>query len=238
MLPRPKRGDAGPLRVEDDVLTGASIEAGIEQPRYRMLLHHIRRNPDAFGILITILVSAVVLIPNVLTGGFGMDDWISAGQYLFHPGHGFWSDVTSSQVYPARAPMAVFGAIVNVLFGVKSPRPFLALLSLTDVAVAVLVVLIIRRLRLPVATAVSAAILLILMPMADSTAFWSGEEGPAFFGRALFLLALYIALCGFARSGARRIAWELFAVILYALSVYGYELAAPPVIVAGGLTWS
>jgi len=80
----------------------------------------LSRYATVLGLLSITLVAAIVFVPNIVAGGFAMDDWIAIGQYPFHHGTGFWSQVTSSQVYPARAPMAVTGALEISALGTSS----------------------------------------------------------------------------------------------------------------------
>src|ERR1700719_3575942 len=75
-------------------------------------------------------IAAIALIPQILAAGFHMDDWIGAGQFMYHKGTGFWAAVTANQVYPARAPMAVVSAAYSEIIGTSSPRTLLLVTAL------------------------------------------------------------------------------------------------------------
>lgn len=195
----------------------------------------ISSHATLLGLLAVTVVAAIVFVPNIVAGGFAMDDWIAIGQYLFHHGAGFWSQVTSSQVYPARAPMAVASMLEISALGTSSAHPYFVVDAITQLLESGILFIIARRLGVSAGPAALIAIIFLILPTADSTIFWLGEWGPSVFGRLLPLVGVLLAIEGLQRRRLISAAMEFGALVIYALAVYGYELAAPMVALAGVL---
>ncbi len=171
------------------------------------------------------LVGAAVLVPHLRSGGFHADDWVDAGNYYFHPGHGFWAAFHNYQGHRREAYELLRTATYTV-FGMH-PARHLALTALVAVLECATLVVIVRRLAMPVGPAVMAGLLLLLLPDADSTRLWANGVQMELFSGLLPLAGLLIALSGMRRSGWRAAVAHLPALLVYGIAVNGYELGAP-----------
>jgi hypothetical protein len=188
-----------------------------------------RAGAVALGVIAA--VAAIALLPHVARGGFMADDWIDNGQYLFHPGHGFGDAVRYSQAAP-RDLWALLRMTEYAAFGTH-PWPYLALTALASLAECALFFLLLRRLRAPAAPAAMAAVLLLVLPVADSARLWSSGLQITLFAGCFLLGGLLVALYGLELRGRRAVAVHALALLLYAISVNGYELGAPIILLAG-----
>jgi hypothetical protein len=182
-------------------------------------------------VLVIAAVAAVALLPHVFAGGFHADDWVNGGQERFHPGSGFFDAVTHSQLH-ARDAWSVVNNAEWAVFGVH-PAPFLLLVALAAVLEASLFLAVARRFGAPYAPALAAAVVLLLLPAADATRLWPSGLMIALFSCSFLLGGLLLALRGLEVGGRRGAAFHAGALVLYALSVNGYELGAGLIVLLG-----
>jgi hypothetical protein len=83
--------------------------------------------------------------------------------------------------------------------------------------------------------AAAIALLILLAPGADSTRLWSNGVQMALFAGLLPVAGVLVALRGVDAGGRRGAALHAVALLLYAVSIDGYELAAPVILLAGVL---
>jgi hypothetical protein len=185
------------------------------------------------GLVAVCLVALAVLGPHVFAGGFHEDDWVDASHYYLHPGHGFWAAVANS-TDPNREAYALLRTANYAIFGMQ-PAYHLALTALVAMAEASLLLLLMRRLGVAAAPATVMALLLLALPDADSTRLWANGVQMELFAGLLPLAGLLVALRGLEQPGWRGAALHGVALALYAVSVNGYELGAPMILLFGFL---
>jgi hypothetical protein len=187
------------------------------------------------GLGVVAAVAAVVLGPHVFAGGFHADDWVDTGLYRFHRGHGFWAAVDSVQgSKQGRDAWGFVRATEAALFGLHSAR-YLAVVAVAALVEGGLFLVLARRLGAPAGPAAMAALLLLLLPAADSTRLWATGLIVTLFAGCCLLAGVLVALRGLELPGLRGAATHAGALVLYALSVNGYELGAPLILLAGVL---
>jgi hypothetical protein len=187
--------------------------------------------PTLVAAAFVVAVGVAALGPHVLNGGFHADDWVDAGRYYVHPGTGFWAAVRNDQV-PARDAKSVVDALRFATFGLH-PSGHLAFAAAVAIIESCLLLVLARRLGVGAAPAAAMAVLLLLLPDADSTRLWSTGVQIALFAGLLPIAGALLALRGLESRGLRGVALHAAALGCYALSVNGYELAAPVIALAG-----
>jgi hypothetical protein len=177
------------------------------------------------------LVGLAVLGPHVSAGGFHADDWVDASNYYFHPGHGFWAAVGNAQNIN-RGAWALLRTADFAIFGMHSAR-HLALTAVVAVAEACVLLTLARKLGVGAAPATLMALLLLALPDADSTRLWADGVQMELFAGLLPLTGLLVALAGLKRPTRLGAALHCIALLLYGVSVDGYELGAPMIALFG-----
>jgi len=180
-------------------------------------------------------VGAILLVPHVVNGGFHADDWVDAARYAFpRNGSGFWASYENSQPYNLRDAYGLLRTAEFALLGTRT-APHLALTAIAAVAQAMLMLLLARRLGAPAGPATMLGLLVLLLPAADSNRFWGNGLQLTLFAGAFVLAGVLVALRGLEARRWKGWALHAGALVLFAASVNGYELAAPVIVLAGFL---
>jgi hypothetical protein len=192
-----------------------------------------RLSPTALGLLVLIAVGLVALVPYVVHAGFHADDWVDSANYRFHSGHGFWAAVNDTQS-SIRKSWWVVRTLQAAVLGDRmvAASALVALASLVEVS---LFFLLLRKLGVAACLATATALIVLLLPAADSTRLWSTGLQMTLFAGCLMLGGVLVSLRGLELPGRRGTAMHALALLLFALSVNGYELAAPAIALAGAL---
>lgn len=191
--------------------------------------------PTQAGLAIVFVAGLAVLGPHVRAGGFHADDWVDASNYYLHPGHGFWAALRNAHNIN-RGAWALLRTANFAVLGMHSAR-HLALTAAVAIAEACALLVAARKLGLGTACATLMALLLLALPDADSTRLWASGLQMELFAGLLPLAGLLVALAGLERKGLLGAVLHCLALVLYALSVNGYELAAPMIALFGFIYW-
>jgi hypothetical protein len=176
------------------------------------------------------VVAAISYGPFVSGGRFIADDWPNAGWTRFGgPGSTgtldfFW------QITSFRPGLVLYIPAVHTVFGLDATAHIVWAVTLA-VAAAFALYVVLRLYRLPPLVAALPAALVIPFPFADSIRLWS-TASMASLVIALYLAGLALALLALT-SSRRPVLLHGASVILYALSILTYEVAAPAVALSG-----
>lgn len=187
-----------------------------------------RTSARDLGLLVLGLAALCALAygPHVVDGGFYWDDWQLAARARFPPGGSpDFSGPVDLGLLAYRPLLALLLPGVHLLLG---PRPELhiALGLALNVATAACFFAFLRELKVERGPAALMAALVLLFPWSDSMRLWATAAINSF-GVILVLLAVIAALRGLRASERnRRVALTALALVLLALGVLTYEVAA------------
>ncbi len=178
------------------------------------------------------VATVAILIQHIFQGGLGMDDWVDGAHFAFPRHPGFWNAVRSISPGAYRKPLVVTRALEIWSLGYFNVSGRLALVAFGAALEGFLAWVVARRLGLERVLAAAGALLVIVAPFADSSAFWDGEWISALFARgAAFAVLLCFDVS--VRADRRSVRWAsaVMAVALSILSGWGYSLGAPLIVV-------
>ncbi|HSK50525.1 MAG TPA: hypothetical protein VK889_08530 [Solirubrobacterales bacterium] len=178
------------------------------------------------------VLCALAFAPNVMHGGFYLDDW-SNGATSIQPkgGPGLGNTLSIFADEGIYRPLLVLWVPVTFgLFGLDTGL-HQALAASLALVVAGLLYGILRTLGVPRLHAWIVAGLTLVYPWYDSTRLWSTADQVTL-GIALAAAGLWIALVGLSRRSWR---WHAVAAVLYLMAILTYEVALPLIAVLGAL---
>lgn len=177
------------------------------------------------------LLSAIVFLPQILDGGFYLDDWSDAAATLHPSGDsGFFSALSyfNDLLHSGRPVLILFIPLKYVLFGTNVHLLLGLTVALAFLASALLYG-VLRITGVPWYHSWAISALAVVYPWFDSTRLWESAN-PITLAIVLALAGLWVALVGLSRGS-----WRLHAVAatLYLLSMLAYEVTLPLIAMAG-----
>lgn len=174
-------------------------------------------------------LAAALYGPHVLHGGFALDDWWHADQVAHS------SDLLGEYwAYTSDRPVLV--AYMPALHALLGPNPWAHHLwsAILAVTMSTLLFAVLRRFGMARFHAAAIAVLVQLFPWSDSTRLWATASHITL-AIDLGLAGLLLTLRGLELAGRRGIRYRAGGVLLYALSVLTYEIAAVVLLAVGAL---
>lgn len=168
------------------------------------------------------LLAVAIYSPHVVRGGWYSDDWsfIARGQNLG------LIELLQLDPSPLFRPLQTLTLALLHLVASGDPAESLTIGVFLTALQGWLFYLVLRSLRLSSAIAGLAAALFVVLPCIDAIRLWTIMI-PAQVAGTLYLLGVLVASHGLGRAtGRRAIAWHAGAAVLYAASMFTYELVA------------
>lgn len=168
-------------------------------------------------------VGGLVYGSHVLSGGFYYDDWANAALHRYSGDSvgAFW-DLTSY-----RPLLALYVPLTHEVFGAHFGLHLAWAVALA-VLMSACLFLVLRLLGMQRLHAAAIATLVLVFPYSDSTRLWA-TSSMAHLSISFYLLGTAAAIAGIR---GRRPLLHAGAVVLYALSVLTYEIAAGPILLS------
>jgi hypothetical protein len=182
------------------------------------------------GTCVLALVGVAAFGSHVANGGFYNDDWSFAVAFRYAPDPGFFGAVAAFDWYSFRPASMLYLPLLYELFG-HDARLHLAWLVLMAIVMAAALYWLLRVLGMEPLHAGLIAALVLIFPASDANRLWEAAS-IALPGIACYLLGTVVALHGLAAHGRRALALHAGALVLYALSVMFYEIAAGAILLS------
>ncbi|MEA2330220.1 MAG: hypothetical protein QOH58_358 [Thermoleophilaceae bacterium] len=167
---------------------------------------------------------------HVAHGGFYNDDWVFAVTFAYAPDPGYFGAVDAFNWYSFRPASMLYLPLLYELFG-QDAHLHLAWLTLMAIVMAAALYWLLRELGMEPPHAGAVAALVLVFPASDANRLW-GAASIALPGITCYLLGTVLALRGLAAHGRRAVAMHAGALVLYALSVMFYEIAAGAILLS------
>ncbi len=189
-----------------------------------------RRAENLVVLALLIVVAAITYGPYIVEGGFIADDWANAEWTRF----GGPDDSSTLEWYWSivsfRPVLVLYIPLTHAVLGLSEAAHVGLSMSLA-VASAFLFYLVLRLLHLGAWAAAVPSVLSVTFPFADSIRLWIAANGINF-ALVLYFAGLALGLRAVSRHRAR--SWlHLPSLLLYALSILTYEIAAPAIALSG-----
>ncbi len=178
-----------------------------------------------------VLVELLCFLPIVRRVGFYLDDWATLCQLNFGPKEqGFWTLALhyclNNTLVVIRPIEAVHFCLAYWNFGID-PLPWHLVNVFFEIIIAILAYAILRRLSGSSSVGFFSAVFLLLCPSHDSSHYWVVCSSVSL-SFALYLGSLFATLHAVADVHLfRRIAFHSLSSILFALSLFNYEMFMP-----------
>jgi hypothetical protein len=185
-----------------------------------------------FAIFLAVLVVAglVGYASHIRNGGFYYDDWANSAMYHYPRSHGFFGAVKELwDISNYRPILTVYIPAVEAVFGYHMGF-HLAWAFLLALGMSICLFFFLKTVGLEAVAAGAIAVLVLLFPASDATRLWAVSSA-ASLAIILYLLGSLLALHGL-RSRSHGWFAHAGAVVLYALSVLTYEVAAGPILLS------
>jgi hypothetical protein len=186
----------------------------------------------AFAIFLVVLVVVGLLAyaGHIRDGGFYYDDWANSALYHYPSRHGFFGAVHDLwQISSYRPALTVYIPILEAVFGYHMGF-HLAWAFLLALGMSVSLFFFLGALGLDAVAAGTIAVLVLVFPSSDATRLWA-TSSMASLAIIFYCLGSLLALRGLRGPGRGWIA-HAGAVLLYAVSILLYEIAAGPILLS------
>ncbi|MEJ7893289.1 MAG: hypothetical protein WKF94_11685 [Solirubrobacteraceae bacterium] len=173
------------------------------------------------------LTAVVTYVPHIKNGGWYLDDWA----FVASLSQGAERDGVAGVLSAADAETYRPGVVVvtSLLFAIggEGQAAYLVVSALLAALEGFLLWLVLRRIGVQPSLSVLTAVLLVVLPVIDSTRLWSAATSSTI-SVCLMLLGAIFALKGLEGPSRRsQIAWHSAATAAFLASVLTYELVAP-----------